>query len=408
MDRNRAFLLLAIAVFLAFGALLALPLLQYLLLAVLLAYVLFPLQRRLAPVAGPRIAAGSLILAALFVVIVPIAVLLAVVVRRGVELLREVGTGELNVGVVDDYVRDAFGAEIGVGELLRSLLRDGQAGILRNAVDFLGGLTGALVGLTVVLFALYYLLKDGDDLVTWLRARTPLSPDVQDELADRMNRIMWAVFVVNVLIAVVQGVLTGIGFAIVGIPNVVFWTVMTVVLGLLPLIGASAIWIPAVAYLFLVGQPVDAAILLAYSATVVSLSDNYLRPVAGGHEAQLNPGLFIVGIFGGVAAIGFMGLFFGPVVLGALKALLDVTDDVFDAGGAAATGSATEDPPGSPPPSGGTDVDDTGSSTADRVDDGRCEGDRCESPSDGDRGPDGRITTDNDPASRTTRRDCDQ
>ena len=331
MDRNPAFFLLLVAAFLALGFLLALPLLQYLLFAVLLAYVLHPLQRRLTPRVGPRIAAGSLIVATVFVVLVPFGVLANVVIQQAVTLADAVRRGELNSEAIETYLSQTFGIEVDIEELLRSLFQNGQSGLVDNVVELLGGLTDILIGLTVVLFALYYLLVDGDDFVTWLRDLAPIDAGVQDELTARINRIMWAVFVVNVLVAIVQGVLTGIGFVIVGIPNVVFWTVMTVVLALLPLIGAFVVWAPAAAYLALTGQVVPAAILFVYGAAVVSLSDNYLRPVAGGHEADLNPGLFVVGIFGGVAALGFMGLFYGPLILGVLKALLDVSDQVLGA-----------------------------------------------------------------------------
>ena len=330
MNRNRSFLLLLIAVFLVFGSLLVLPLLQYVLVGVLLAYVLFPIHRRLEPVVGERLSAGGLILATVFAVLAPIAVLLDVVVNQGLELARAIRAGELNVDIVESYLDSTFGVDVDLANVFTSLLRNVQSGLVGNAIELFGGVTNAVIGLTVVLFVLYYLLKDGADLVAWFEDAAPIDPAVYDELVDRVDRIMWAVFVVNVLIAVVQGVLTGIGFAIVGLPSVVFWTVMTAVLALLPLIGASVVWVPAAVYLAVTGQAAAAAFLFVYGSAVVSLSDNYLRPVAGGHEAGLNPGLFIVGIFGGVAAIGFMGLFFGPLVLGVLKALIDVSDRVFD------------------------------------------------------------------------------
>ncbi|MFB6131528.1 MAG: AI-2E family transporter [Salinigranum sp.] len=330
MDRNRAFLLVSIAVFLALGALVVLPLLQYVLLAVLLAYVLHPLHRRFSRRVGARVAAGALVLAAVFAVVVPVVVLLDVMFAQALALVRAVGTNELDLAAVERYVAATVGVQVDLAAVARSLLRAAQSGLVGNALDLFGGVASLLVGLTVVLFVLYYLLKDGEDFVAWLREVTPLAPDVQDELAARVDRIMWAVFVVNVAIAAVQAILTGVGFAVVGLPNVVFWTVATFVLALLPLIGASVVWLPAAGYLAVTGQIPSAAFLFVYGSVVVSLSDNYLRPVAGGREADLNPGLFVVGIFGGVAAIGFMGLFFGPLVLGVLKAFLDVSDRVFE------------------------------------------------------------------------------
>ena len=106
--------------------------------------------------------------------------------------------------------------------------------------------------------------------------------------------------------------------------SVVFLGVATFALSLLPLIGASVVWIPAVAYLVLVGRLLEAAGLLVYGSVVVSGSDNFVRPMAMRRGADLNPGLLVLGIFGGVAVFGFLGLFVGPVVLGLAKEVVDV------------------------------------------------------------------------------------
>lgn len=319
MDRDRAFLLLSIGFFAVLGALLVAPFVQYLLAAVLLAYVLLPIQRRLEPHVGERAAAATLILVAMFAVVLPLAALVAVTSRQArsaFDFLREVFAGT-------SPVEEFLGFQISLNDLLGTTGDIGSV-LLRGALDLFGSLTTVLIGLTVLLFALYYFLTQRDALIRWTRDVTPLPRAIQDEIAARLDRLMWAVLVGNVVVGVVQGVLTGVGLLAVGFSNVVFWTVMTTVLSLFPLVGASVVWIPAAAYLFFVGQYPQAVGLLVYGSLVVSLSDNYLRPLVGGREAKLNPGVFIVGIFGGVVAFGFMGLFFGPILLGILKVLVEV------------------------------------------------------------------------------------
>ncbi len=319
MDRERTFLLLSIGIFAVLAVLLVAPFVQFLLAAVLLGYVLMPVQRRLEPRVGTRVAAATLILVTIFAVVVPIALLVAVAgrqARTAVDVLRGFLSGTSPL--------EAFlGFQISLNDLLGTTGNNGSV-LVRSVLDLFGSLTNVLIGLTVLLFALYYFLTQSGALVQWTRNVTPLSPSIQDEILARLDRLMWAVLVGNVVVAIVQGVLTGVGLFAVGFSNVVFWTVMTTVLSLLPLIGASVVWIPAAAYLFVVGQLPQAIGLFAWGTLVVSLSDNYLRPMVGGHEAKLNPGLFIIGIFGGVVAFGFMGLFFGPILLGILKVLVEV------------------------------------------------------------------------------------
>ncbi|WEL27495.1 Putative PurR-regulated permease PerM (plasmid) [Haloferax volcanii] len=134
---------------------------------------------------------------------------------------------------------------------------------------------------------------------------------------------MWASVVGNVAVAGIQAVLLGIGLALVGMPGVVFLTVATFILTLLPLIGAFGVWVPVSAYLLLVGRPVAASAILVYGS-IISVSDIYLRPVIIGRSGAINAATIVVGIFGGLVVFGAIGLFIGPVILGGAKIILDL------------------------------------------------------------------------------------
>jgi len=328
MKRDRAFLLLLAMVFGLLGVLLVRPFLQYVLAAVLLGYVLWPAHERLAPRVGERVSALALLTATTLVVLVPVGLVLAVAAEQAVDLAMAVDRGDVGVEAVERFVEryTGFAVDLGGIDLAALLQRSGGEGpaIVGGVFDVFGGLSTALIGITVIAFVLYYLLVDGQAFLRWIRTITPLPDDVQSELFEEMDQVMWAVLVGNVLVGLVQGILTGIGLFVAGVPSVVFWTVVTTVLSLLPLIGASVVWLPASVYLFVVGQSAAAAFPFVYGSVVVSLSDNYLRPMISAHEAELNPAILVVGIFGGVYALGFMGLFFGPIVLGILRAVLDV------------------------------------------------------------------------------------
>lgn len=319
MNRDRQFLLLLIAVFALLAAVLVAPFLQYVLAAIVLAYLLVPVHRRLAPRIGPRVAAVVLMVATLLAVVLPLLALFQSVLQEARRVVGNLRTFAAETTLPEELL----GVDVTLSDLLGSSGSDGTA-IVGGILDVLGGVTDVGVGLVIMLFVLYYLLTAGPSLLRWTRRAAPLPADTLDELFERLDQLMYAVVVVNVAIGVVQGVLTGIGLWAVGFSNVVFWTVLTTALALLPFVGAPVVWGPAAAYLVLMGAPVRGVALALWGTAVVGLSDDYLRPVIGGREADLNPGLFVVGIFGGVAAFGVMGVFFGPVVLGALKALVEV------------------------------------------------------------------------------------
>ncbi|NHN57509.1 MULTISPECIES: AI-2E family transporter [Halorussus] len=318
MDAEKSFALALLVVAVYVSLLVVRPFFTYVALAVLLAYALFPLQRRLAPRIGPRKSAVVLMVGATVLFVLPFVLMLRVVVQQALTVVEQVQSGEIDVGFLEEFVASDLGRD------LASAVRSGAGRVLSESVNVVGGASTAAVGLTILGFALYYLLVGGDDVVSWFRDVTPLPADVQDVLLADLDRLTYAVLITQGVIAVVQAVLTGAALLVLGFSNVLFWTVFAVVLGLLPFVGSMFIWIPAAVYLLAVGSPFRGVGLLVYGFGVVNLTDNYLRPVLGGRSADLNPAILVVGIFGGLAVFGFTGIFVGPIVLGFTKTIVGV------------------------------------------------------------------------------------
>jgi len=176
----------------------------------------------------------------------------------------------------------------------------------------------------VLFFVLFYLLKDSEQAAVWFRSVLPLEPAVREELFEETDLLLYNSLVGTVVVAGAQAVLLGVAFLVLGLGNVVFWIVTTFVAAMIPLVGASIIWLPASAYLLIIGRPVPAVVLLAFGAIVISTVDNLLRPMVMRRGTQLSPVVTIIGIFGGIALFGFVGLFIGPIVLGLLKLIIDI------------------------------------------------------------------------------------
>ncbi|WP_255191096.1 AI-2E family transporter [Natronobeatus ordinarius] len=323
---DRRWLGLLIVVVGVLAAIIVLPYLQYVLAAIVLAYVLYPLRRRLEPRLGRTATAALLLALGTVAIILPLGILVAVAIDEAADLAEVIAAGELGVAEFEDRF-EALGLEVdllALYEQLREPLAIAARGVADQALELAGGVPGFLIGLTVMLFVLYSLLRDGDRLVAWLGRVLPLRADVREELFARVDRLLYVAIVANVAVAAVQAILTTIGLALVGVPSLTFFFILTFVLSLLPLIGASIVWAPISIYLLVVGRPLAGALLFAYGAVIVSLSDNALRPIAVGRGAKMSVATVILGIFGGVAVIGVMGLFFGPVILGTLDILVEL------------------------------------------------------------------------------------
>ena len=324
MDADKAFALLLLAVSVYVSWLVVWPFFTYIALAVLLAYALHPLQRRLAPRIGPRKSAVVLMVGATVLFVLPLLLLLRTVLRQALAVAERIQSGDIDLAVFERFLETDLGAD------LLAAVRSGAGTALQETTGFLGGVSNVALGFTILGFLLYYLLVGGREVVGWFREVTPLPVDVQDELLAELDRLTFAVLVTQGVIAVVQAVLTGLALAVLGFSNVVFWTVVAVVLGLLPFVGSMFIWIPAAFILLAGGDFVGGGGLLVYGFGVVNLTDNYLRPVIGGRSANLNPGLLVVGIFGGLVVFGFTGIFVGPIVLGFTKAIVGVVSREYD------------------------------------------------------------------------------
>ena len=301
-----------------------LPYLQFVLFGVVLAYVMFPVQRRTEQYVRPTVAAVVVVVATLLLVLLPLIYLLVVATRQALGVVSAVRNGELDVGSIESVIESTGYSvdlvalyEANQGRVAASLEQ-----VTSAALGLVGSLPGIFVGLTVTLFVLFALLRDGKQLVAWVEWVLPVDQEVLDDLRDGVDRLMWASIVGNVAVAAVQALLLGVGLAVAGLPAVVFLTVATFVLTLLPLVGAFGVWVPAAAYLVGVGRPVAGAAIAVYGL-LVTFSDLYLRPALIGRTGAFNSATIVIGIFGGLVVFGAVGLFIGPVALGGAKLVLD-------------------------------------------------------------------------------------
>ena len=301
-----------------------LPYLQYVLFGVVLAYILLPVQRRLEQYLRPTFAAITVVIATLLVVLIPLVYVISVAVRQSLQVVDSIRRGQLDVGTIEEMLEtNGYAVDlVSLYEANQGRIATGLQEVTSGALNLVGSLPSMFIGLTVTLFVLFALLRDGERLVSWFQWVLPIDDEILDELRTGLDRLMWASVIGNVAVAAIQAVMLGVGLAIAGVPAVIFLTVATFVLTLLPLVGAFGIWIPAAAYLVAIGRPTAGAAMAVYGL-LVTFSDSYLRPALIGRTSAFNSAIVVVGIFGGLVVFGAVGLFIGPVVLGGAKLALD-------------------------------------------------------------------------------------
>jgi predicted PurR-regulated permease PerM len=173
-----------------------------------------------------------------------------------------------------------------------------------------------LLGFLIMTISLYYFLADGDEMIIGVGKLLPLEISNQQRLLDEFGSISRAVAAATLLSALAQGLLAGIGYYFAGIPSVFLLTMLTILAGMIPFVGAAAVWIPVALWLFFFAERTLAAILLAvWGGAVVSMVDNLVKPLVLHGQSNLHPLLALLSVLGGVQALGPIGIFVGPMAV---------------------------------------------------------------------------------------------
>lgn len=325
MNSQRGFLLVLATTLLVLAGLMLRPFLGYILGALLLAFMLMPLQDRVSKFTGERISALLLIVLTFVAVSIPFGLIFGAVAGDAQDVISDIGqTDFVDIDQIEAYVQQYTGREVDIDSEIQDAVRTFLSTTLGGFSELLNFLTNVTIGFSVMLFALYYLLKDGKDLSNYIEDLIPLPDDIIETLHEKTHRTTWAVIKGHIFVAIVQGLVAGIGLWFTGVPNYFFWTFVMILLAFIPIVGAFMVWGPASLYLLLIDKPIAAAVLLIYGSVIVGLTDNFLRPLLVEGGADLHPAVILIGVIGGVYVFGAAGLFIGPVVFGILKAVLEV------------------------------------------------------------------------------------
>jgi predicted PurR-regulated permease PerM len=294
--------------------------------------IFYSLNKRFELKWGRTRSAVLITLGVTLILIVPVLLLAAMFVREGISAARDIqgamagdGYGWLN------HARDWLASHIAAGGVtldLPGLVRQGasRAGeymaaelgaVIRNIVLF-------LFELFVMLFALFYFLRDGDSMLERFRLFLPFEETMRERMLAEARELIFASVTTSLVIAAVQGIICGGAFAIVGLGSPIFWGVVMGFLSLLPVVGAWPVWIPAVIWLFSTGHAARAIILIAICGALGATIDNILRPVLLGGRASLNGLLVFISVLGGIAVFGVLGVVLGPIVVATAVGILDV------------------------------------------------------------------------------------
>ena len=196
--------------------------------------------------------------------------------------------------------------------------------LLAAARALVTGLASLLGQGAITLFILFFVFRDGAATARRAAALLPVERERTDRLFERIRDSVFANLYGILAVALAQGLLTGVAFALLGIPSPILFGIVAAVFSLVPVVGPSLVWLPASVFLFVTGYWVKGIFLLGWGAIVVGTADNVIRPLMVMGRAKLHPLLLLFALVGGVQQFGFIGLFIGPVVMSLIFALVEM------------------------------------------------------------------------------------
>ena len=247
---------------------------------------------------------------------------------------------------------DLFDIQSVIEKFSDGLLAGGQA-LTTRALSLGQNALVFVVNLVVMLYLLFFLLRDGDTLSRLVRETVPMAREQTHYLADKFSTVARATVKGNVVVAIVQGLLGGLAFWVLDIRGALLWGVVMAFLSLLPAVGASLVWGPVAIYLLAIGATWQGVALIAWGAAVIGMSDNVLRPVLVGKDTKLPDYLVLLTTLGGMSLFGISGFVIGPTIAALFMAAWALfrhagRRELREAAAAAATDAAMEAAP--PPP----------------------------------------------------------
>lgn len=274
-------------------------------------YIIFaPIYRKLEPRIKPTPAAALTVGLAL-ILILALALLITLVF---VNQAPAIATGILE-SPLRDRLNDIRIGSYQLGPTLSTASERIVSWMGTGALGLIGTATRLTLNMIVSLFGLFYLLMSAGKVWQVVEPYIPFSTENSEQLKSRFKLVTISTLIGTGLTAVIQGVLVALAFLVLGLPNALFWGVVTVILSILPIVGSGLIWMPGAIVLFLQGRLVAAILLAVWGLIVVANVDNVIRPIVFRRYAQIHPLVTLVGAFAGIRYFGLLGLMVGPLAL---------------------------------------------------------------------------------------------
>lgn len=336
---SKIFLIIIFALLVIISFMILKPLLAVIIGACLLAYIFFPLYKwMLKSVRNKAVSALIIVVIILLLVLAPSFYVANALTKEGMTtyllIKQTISTGKVfNVQCAENDTSllcginkksEAFVSDPENKFYLETTLGKITQYIVNQTTDFIIGLPQIFVGFIIMLFAIFYLLKDHEFFVDKVIYWIPLKKSHKDHIIKEFKSLTFATIYGQFITALIQGAIATVTYLALGINSPIILGLLTAFFAFIPFIGTPIIWVPVSLHMLIGGDVIRGLILFAVGLFIISTIDNILRPIIIGNKTSLHPALIVVGIVGGMLAFGIIGLILGPLVISFLISFIEV------------------------------------------------------------------------------------
>jgi predicted PurR-regulated permease PerM len=290
--------------------------------ASLLTYLTFPIYKKLySKIKSKPVSSFIMVLALFLIIIIPSTIFISMLLNEVTSIIRT--ENFMGLTEASEKLEAITGQDIKLREAITVGLGQIREKVALSAPNYISKISSIGLNFFITLFTMFYFFIDGERLVKYISTFLPTAGSHSTIVLDNIKRTTKAVLIGQLLTAIIQGAVGGIGLFIFGVPKVIFWTFVMIILSIIPFVGAFLVWLPAGLYLIYANQTFQGIGLIIYGVLIVSNIDNFLRPKLISASSNVHPIAVLLGVLGGISVFGLPGLILGPLILSLFATLLE-------------------------------------------------------------------------------------
>lgn len=294
-------------------------------LGLLLGYICLPLNKRITKMVGGRKEMGAVITltVAILAVVIPLGILAWSIASDVTAIVARISADGFPAYLQSGLERFLSPeAARNLSEIIATKLPEVLVDLVPELIIWI---VDATVGIFILASALMAVLTKGDEIMAWLHRVVPLRPDREAAFFKGFRVALDAVIYGVIVVAAIQAVVGGLVWWIAGLPSVPFWTAMIFLFAMVPALGPSMVMLPGAIYAWATGNHFGAIVLLIGTFVAIGFIDYVVRPQIIKKKGDLDPTLALLSIVGGVATMGVIGIFVGPLMVAIFLKVTELT-----------------------------------------------------------------------------------